>query len=210
MISKKDEQSRKNIQMIDIDTLVPKYHLVRHIEKVIDFEFIREYVQEMYSLDKGRPSIDPVVLFKIVFIFGIKAMRQTIKEIDVNVAYRWFLGYGFTESIPNYSTFSQNYRRRFVGTDIFEKIFKHILSSLIENGLIKEDTYFIDSTHIKAYANKRKVDTEYIDVDYNIYTKNLHEEINRQREKENKKPIDFNQKKQELILFKPQWMRMAG
>lgn len=202
MISKKDEQSRKNIQMIDIDTLVPKNHLVRHIEKVINFEFIREYVEDMYSMDKGRPSIDPVVLFKIVFIqflFGIKSMRQTIKEIDVNVAYRWFLGYGFTEPIPNYSTFSQNYRRRFVGTDVFEKIFKHILSSLIENGLIKEDTYFIDSTHIKAYANKRKVDTEYIDVDYNIYAKNLHEEINRQREKENKKRIDFNQKKKVAI-----------
>lgn len=202
MITKKNEQSRKNIQMIDIDTLVPKNHLVRHIEKVIDFEFIRDYVRDMYSIDKGRPSIDPVVLFKIVFIqflFGIKSMRQTIKEIDVNVAYRWFLGYGFTEKIPNYSTFSQNYRRRFVGTDIFEKIFKHILTSLIENGLIKEETYFVDSTHIKAYANKRKVDNAYIEVDYNIYTKNLHEEMNQIRKKENKKEIDFNQKKKVAI-----------
>jgi transposase/Zn-finger protein len=202
MITKKNEQSRKNIQMIDIDTLVPTNHLVRKIEKVIDFEFIREYVIDMYSLNKGRPSIDPVVLFKIVFIqflFGIKSMRQTIKEINVNVAYRWFLGYGFTETIPNYSTFSQNYRRRFVGTDIFEKIFKHIFEGLVENGLIKEESYFVDSTHIKAYANKRRVDNAYIDVDYNIYTKNLHDEINKKRVKENKKPIDFNQKKKVAI-----------
>ena len=96
--------------MIDIDSLVPKNHLVRLVDKVIDFDFIREIVKDYYSDNLGRPSIDPVVLFKIVFIqflFGIKSMRQTIKEINVNVAYRWFLGYGFTEPIPHFSTFEK-------------------------------------------------------------------------------------------------------
>jgi len=202
MISKKNEQSRKNIQMVDIDSLVPEKHLVRLVDKVIDFEFIREIVKDYYSEDKGRPSIDPVVLFKIVFIqflFGIKSMRQTIKEIEVNNAYRWFLGYGFTEQIPHFSTFGKNYVRRYKETDVFEQIFKQILQMLINNGFIKEETFFIDSTHIKAYANKRNVHNEYVEEDYNKYVLNLQKEINEERIKENKKPIEFKEKKKTAV-----------
>lgn len=188
--------------MIDIDTLVPEKHLVRQIEKVIDFEFIREIVKEYYSEDKGRPSIDPVVLFKIVFIqflFGIRSMRQTIKEIDVNVAYRWFLGYGFTDPIPHFSTFGKNYVRRFKDTDVFEQIFKQILMMLIKGGFIKEETFFVDSTHIKAYANKRNVHNEYVEEDYNKYVITLHDEINEERIKENKNPIKFQNRKKVAV-----------
>ncbi len=77
MITKKSNQSRKNIQMIDLESLVPEKHLLRKIDEIIDFEFIRDIVKEYYSDEIGRPSIDPVVLFKIVFIqflFGIKSM----------------------------------------------------------------------------------------------------------------------------------------
>ncbi len=188
--------------MVDIDSLVPEKHLVRLVDKVIDFEFIREIVKEYYSEDKGRPSIDPVVLFKIVFIqflFGIRSMRQTIKEIEVNNAYRWFLGYGFTEPIPHFSTFGKNYIRRFKDTDVFEQIFKHILEMLIKNGFIKEETYFIDSTHIKAYANKRNVHNEYIEEDYNKYITNYHNELNEERIKEGKKPLDFKSTKKVAV-----------
>jgi transposase len=125
MITKKSNENRKNIQMIDLDTLVPKNHLLRKIDDIIDFEFIRDIVKEHYSEDYGRPSIDPVVLFKIVFIqflFGIKSMRQTIKDIEVNNAYRWFLGYGLTEPVPHFSTFGKNYVRRFADNDVFERI----------------------------------------------------------------------------------------
>ena len=97
------------MQFIDMEMLVLKEHLVRKIVKTIDFEFIREKVKHLYSEDVGKPSIDPVVLFKMViiqYVFGIKSMRQTVKEIEVNIAYRWFLGLDFTESVPHYSTFS--------------------------------------------------------------------------------------------------------
>lgn len=198
MITKKDNQTRKNIQMIDLESLVPEKHLLRKIDEIIDFEFIREITKEYYSEEKGRPSIDPVVLFKIVFIqflFGIKSMRQTIKEIEVNNAYRWFIGYGLLEPIPHFSTFGKNYVRRFADNDVFERIFKHILQLLIENGFIKEENYFVDSTHIKAYANKRRVHNEYVDEDFDIYSQNLHQEINEIRKQESKKPIEFNKKK---------------
>ncbi len=87
------------MQFIDMEMLVLKEHLVRKIVKTIDFEFIREKVKHLYSEDVGKPSIDPVVLFKMViiqYVFGIKSMRQTVKEIEVNIAYRWFLGLDFT------------------------------------------------------------------------------------------------------------------
>ncbi|MDD4183960.1 MAG: transposase, partial [Candidatus Izemoplasmatales bacterium] len=92
MMTKKEDTSRDNIQMISVESMVPEKHLVRKIESVIDFEFVRDLVKDLYSESKGRPSIDPVVLIKIVFIqfiFGIRSMRQTIKDIEVNVAYRW-------------------------------------------------------------------------------------------------------------------------
>lgn len=82
--------------MLSLDQLVPKDYLVRKIDAAIDFTFIYELVEDLYSEDKGRLSIDPVMLFKIAFtqyLFGIRSMRQTIKEIETNVAYRWFLGF---------------------------------------------------------------------------------------------------------------------
>ena len=92
MISK---TSKKNdqIQMVSIDQLVPKDHLLRKINSCIDFSFIYDLVEDKYCPDNGRPSIDPVTLIKIPLIqymYGIKSMRQTIKEIEVNMAYRWF------------------------------------------------------------------------------------------------------------------------
>lgn len=95
MITKNDSNDKKTqIQMISLDQLVPEDHLLRKIDRYIDFNFIYDLVEDKYSTETGRPSIDPVTLIKIPiiqFMFGIKSMRQTIKEIEVNVAYRWFL-----------------------------------------------------------------------------------------------------------------------
>ena len=82
------------LEMISLEQLVPKDHLVRKVAKAIDFEFIRDEVAHLYCQDNGRPAVDPVRLFKIMllgYLFGIKSERQLVKEIEVNVAYRWFL-----------------------------------------------------------------------------------------------------------------------
>ncbi len=131
------------MQFIDMEMLVLKEHLVRKIVKTIDFEFIREKVKHLYSEDVGKPSIDPVVLFKMViiqYVFGIKSMRQTVKEIEVNIAYRWFLGLDFTESVPHYSTFSKNYERRYKDSTIFEEIFKEIINQVNNVGDLEGPT----------------------------------------------------------------------
>lgn len=94
MLNQINEDNQKQLSICCIEDLVPKDHNLRKIDKAIDFNFMYNLVKDKYSEDTGRPSIDPVVLFKIIFIqylFGIRSMRQTIKEIKVNAVYRWFL-----------------------------------------------------------------------------------------------------------------------
>lgn len=83
-------------------------------------------MEDKYWIYNGRPSIDPVNLIKIPiiqYLYGIKSIRQTIKEIEVNMAYRWFLGLDMKDKVPHFSTSIKNYVRIFENTDIFEKIF---------------------------------------------------------------------------------------
>lgn len=189
--------NRNNIKnnsfiLATIEDLVPQDHLVRKLENCIDFNFIYPKVKSLYS-DFGRPSIDPVVLFKMIFInitFGINSMRKTCKEIEVNIAYRWFLGLSIDEKIPNYSTWSQNYIRRYSDSNIFEEIFDVIVSQGIKYDFIDTETIFGDSTHQKANANKRKSHNEQVELVKKKYEDEILKEINDDREMCGHKPID--------------------
>ena len=192
MLNKRVEANRNQIGMFCIEDLVPANHVLRKIEKAIGFSFIYELVKDKYCEDNGRPSIDPVVLFKIVFIqylFGIRSMRQTIREIEVNIAYRWFLGYDLTEKIPHFSTFGKNYSRRFADSDIFEQIFSKILLEAVNCRYVDPSVVFIDSTHIKACANKKKKMKAQIQIESKLYHKELMDEVNKDREEHDKKPF---------------------
>ena len=189
MYRKKNREIQVEEVKISLEKLVPENHILRAIDKVIDFSFIYEEVEGLYS-DKGRPGIDPVSLFKIVFIqylFGIRSMRQTIREIEVNNAYRWFIGYSLTEPVPHFSTFGKNYVRRFAGTDIFERIFKRILSEAQKSGYVDASAVFIDSTHIKACANKNKSKEVKVTKPIKQYQQELEAEINELRLADGKK-----------------------
>ena len=186
----------KNIQseilMTTMEELVPEDSLFRKIDKYIDFTFIYEEVKDLYCEDNGRPSIDPVVLFKLVFIQaieGIKSMRQTCKKIKVDAEYRWFLGIPFGRETPHFSTFSKNYERRFKGTEVFENIFINIVNQAQKYGMLN-DEFFMDSTHRKANANKNK----YEDVIVKEIKKrrlDLEEEINEERKRIGKKEFEY-------------------
>jgi len=192
MLSENRLDKIKQIEMVCIEDLVPEKHILRDIEQAIDFSFIHELVREKYCADNGRPSIDPVVLFKIVLIqytFGIRSMRQTIKEIEVNMAYRWFLGYGMSEPIPHFTTFGKNYLRRFADTDIFERIFEEILSEAVAEGFVDAKAVFIDATHIKANANNHKYTNEIVKIEAKHYQDELQKEIEKDREAHGKKPL---------------------
>lgn len=189
----KTAKKGSQIEIVSLDMLVPEDHLLRKIDEHIDFSFIYDLVEEKYSPDNGRPSIDPVTLIKIPIIqymFGIRSMRQTIKEIEVNVAYRWFLGLGFHDPVPHFSTFGKNYKRRFEGTDLFEQIFQKILCQCMDAGLVDTSTIFVDATHVKAAANRNKSKKILVaKKNARAYDKQLREEINADREAHGKKPL---------------------
>ena len=174
-----------------LNELVPQDHLVRKLDNCIDFTFIEDLVKDLYSIG-GRPSIPPVVLFKLIFInivFGINSMRRTCEECKVNIAYRWFLGLSMYDDIPNYSTWSQNYIRRYKDSDVFNQIFDNILKQAIDYGFVDMETVFGDGTHQKANANKNKHNDVEVEIAKKVYEDAILKEINEDRIKHGKHPI---------------------
>lgn len=133
------------------------------------------------------------MLIKIPFIqylYGIKSMRQTIKEIEVNVAYRWFLGLDMLDTVPHFSTFGKNYTRRFKDTDLFEQIFSRILEECMKFHLIDASTIFVDATHVKACANSKKMRKRVAVQEALWFEQELKNEINEDRAAHNKKSLE--------------------
>ena len=186
------KNGRNDAYVIDVDTLVPEGHLVRKIEKVMDYDWLYERLEPYYNHQVGRPGIDPVVLIKMVLIqhlFGISSLRQTHREIQVNMAYRWFLGYGLLDEIPHFATVSYAFCKRFP-PELSEEIFEHILNKALNNRMVDPSIIFIDGTHIKASANKKKFQKQQVEKTAKIYTEQLLKEVNAEREKLGKKPIE--------------------
>ena len=190
MLTKEADKKREQIMMFCMDDLVPQDHLLRIIDKAINWNFIYDLVEDKYSSDTGRPSMDPVMLIKIPFIqylYGIKSMRQTMKEIEVNVAYRWFLGLEMMDKVPHFSTFGKNYTRRFKDTDLFEQIFSHILEQCYKFNLVDPSEVFVDATHVKARANSRKMQKRVAKEEALFYEAMLRKEIDEDRQEHSKK-----------------------
>lgn len=184
---KKD--SRKEVMIVDIDALVPSDHLLRKIEKVMDYDWLYDRLQPYYCADIGRPGTDPVVLIKMVLIqhlFGIPSLRQTHREIQVNVAYRWFLGYNLLEPIPHFATVSYAFCKRFP-PELSEEIFSHILNKMLNHRMVDPSMIFIDGTHIKASANKKKFQKEQVAKVAKVYEEQLRKEVAEERKALGKK-----------------------
>jgi transposase len=187
---KKD--ARRDVVIVDIDALVPKNHLLRKIERVMDYKWLYERLDPYYCHDNGRPGTDPVVLIKMVLIqhlYGIPSLRQTYQRIQDTLSYRWFLGYGLLEDIPHFATVSYAFCKRFP-PELTEEIFAHILNKALNNRMVDPSMIFMDGTHIKASANKKKYQKEKVAKVAKVYATQLREEVNAEREKLGKKPID--------------------
>lgn len=182
---------RNNLQIVDLEGMVPQDHLLRKIDRAVDFSHIYDLVEHLYCEDNGRPAVDPVVLVKMVLIqhlYGIKSLRQTVKEIDMNIAYRWFLGFDLNVRIPHFATVSYAFAHRFP-SEIFEDIFAWILEEAVAKGFVDASTIFIDATHIKANANRNKKRKILARKTARNYDKLLREEINQDRIENGKKPL---------------------
>ncbi|MCM3765297.1 IS1182 family transposase [Neobacillus niacini] len=188
---KPKEPSQSEFEFVSIDELVPDDHLLRLIDKYVDFSFLLEKVRPFYSDDNGRPS-DPLLLFKMMFIgylFGIRSERQLEKEIKMNIAYRWFLGLKFHDSVPHHSTISWNRQHRFKDTDIFQDIFDEIVLQAMNHKMVGGRVLFTDSTHLKANANKHKFTKEEVEVETREYFEELNKAIEEDRINHGKKPL---------------------
>lgn len=188
---KKEQEQRQAVEMLCTDMLVPRDHLLRKIDAAVDFTHIYELVSGLYCEDNGRPSADPVVLFKMVLIqhlYGIRSLRQTVKDIELNVGYRWFLGYTMAQSLPHFATVSYAFRHRFT-EEIVEGVFRWILEEVARAGYLSPEVVFVDGTHIKANANLNKRVKKAIPAAARIYEKQLMEEVNADREAHGKKPF---------------------
>ena len=186
------KDARNEIIMVDIEALVPKDHLLRKIEQVMDYEWLYERLEPYYCHDNGRPGTDPVVLIKMVLIqhlFGIPSLRQTYQRIQDTLSYRWFLGYGLLDEIPHFATVSYAFCKRFP-EELTQEIFEHVLNKALNNRMVDPSTIFIDGTHIKASANKKKFRKQRVAETARAYSEQLRREINAEREKLGKKPIE--------------------
>ena len=153
--------SQIKLHCLTIEDLVPQDHFLRKLDAMVDFSFSYDEVRELYCENNGRPSVDPVVMVKsllIGYLYGIESERRIEQEIQVNMAYRWFLGIDLDGSVPDHSTISQNRRRRLNGQNLYRRLFERVLTICIENDLVDGILVLTDSTHVKANASKK---TEY-------------------------------------------------
>lgn len=183
---------QQKFETVLIENLVPENHLLRKIDKYIDFTFINEICRPYYCQNNGRPAIEPEIMFKMLFLgylYGIRSERRLVEEVQMNIGYRWFLGYGIEDKIPDVSVIWQNRVRRFNGTDIPQQIFDNIVRQAMKHGLVDGKVLYSDSTHLKANANKNKFVNVEVTQTPKSYLDELNAAVEADRIEHGKKPL---------------------
>jgi transposase len=141
-----------------LEELVPEDHYVRRLDRVLDLSFVHEAVRDRYCQDNGRPSLDPEVairLFLIQALRGITSVRELMREVQVNLAYRWFIGYRLEDALPDHSTLSRVLDR--LGDEFFDDLFKRSVEQCRRGGLIEGKVLHVDATTIRADLDANRV-----------------------------------------------------
>src|SRR5258707_7644184 len=139
------------ISISSLDELVPADHFYRHLDRILDLTFVRELVQATYA-EMGRPSIDPVVFFKlqlVMFFEGIRSERQLVRLAADRLSVRWYLGYNLDEPLPDHSSLTR-IRARY-GLDVFRRFFEAIVEQCQQAGLVWGRELYFDATQVQAY-----------------------------------------------------------
>src|SRR5258708_15671099 len=143
---------------VSLESLVPADNFYRHVEAKLDLSFVRELVKDHYARVMGRPSIDPVVFFKlqmIMFFEGIRSERQLMQTVNLNLAHRWFIGYDLDESVPSHSSLTK-IRNRY-GLETFQRFFEKIVELCIQTKLVWGKELYFDGTKVQANADLDKM-----------------------------------------------------
>lgn len=140
----------------NLDSHVPRDHLLRSINRFVDLTDVRRHLEPFYSAI-GRPSIDPELMIRMLlvgYIMGIRSERRLCEEVHLNLAYRWFCRLDLNDAVPDHSTFSKNRHGRFRESDLFRKLFESVLARCIAEGLVGGEAFGVDASLIKADANR--------------------------------------------------------
>lgn len=158
MQTKREQMSYEMTLLPPLESLIPEDHRLLKLHRVLDLGFIHEMVRDRYCSDNGRPSVDPEVvmrLFILQAIEGIRSIRELMREVQVNLAYRWFIGYRMDESLPDHSTLSKALDR--FGDEVFNQLFEQSIAQCRQSGLIEGKILHVDATTIRADVDKNKV-----------------------------------------------------
>src|SRR6266508_267844 len=151
----KGEVATLQVAMVCLDELVPGDCRYRRLDRLVDWSFVREAASPYYADDLGRPSIDPIVLVKLMLaaaLEGIGSARELCRVAGLRLDLRRFLGYGFHERLPAHQTLSHAQTRRFVDGQLFERLFVRSVALCREYGLIEGTHLSVDGFHAEANA----------------------------------------------------------
>ena len=137
---------------------VPDDHLVRAIAAVLDLSWVHSELSPFYP-KIGRPSIDPVLMIRMLivgYVFAIRSERALCREVQVNLAYRWFCGLSIEHKVPDHSAFSRARHERFRESDMLRRVFERVVEACIGAGLVGGEGFAVDASLIVADANKQR------------------------------------------------------
>lgn len=141
-----------------LDTYMPDDHLLRGIDRFLDFDAFRQYLKPHYS-ELGRPSVDPELMIRMLILgycYGIRSERRLCEEVHFNLAYRWFCRLGLGGRVPDHSTFSKNRHGRFRESEAFRYVFESVVGQCMTEGLVKGEGFAVDASVVKADANRHR------------------------------------------------------
>jgi transposase len=141
-----------------LETLIPEDHYLRRLNRVLDLHFVHDVVRERYCQDNGRPSIDPEVIIRLFLLQamdGIVHVRELMRQVQVNLAYRWFIGYRLDEALPDHSTLSRALDR--FGDQVFNELFERSIAQCQASGVIEGRVLHVDATTIRADIDRNRV-----------------------------------------------------
>jgi transposase len=149
------QEATRQVEMVCLDGLVPEDDLYRRIDALVDWAFVRAGAAPYYADALGRPSVDPVVLLKLMLagaLEGIGSMRELLRVAARDLSIRRFLGYGLGERLPAHQTVSEAHARRFVDARVFEQAFQRTVALCAEHGLLDGTHLSVDAFHAEADA----------------------------------------------------------
>jgi transposase len=158
MMGRREAAQGQFFYTFDLDQVVPADHLVRQIDSVLDLSWVHRELAAFYS-HTGRPSIDPVLMIRMLiigYVFAIRSERRICAEVQVNLAYRWFCKLGIEDSIPDHSVFSRGRHERFRESDALRRVFESVVATCIAAGLVGGEAFSVDASLIKADVDKKK------------------------------------------------------